>query len=76
MPTIDPEKWQRAKAIFYDAMDRAPADRDGFVIDACEGDALLVERFVRGVALHACGLGINGDGHFIPFFINGFCLIR
>src|ERR1700730_667008 len=27
------------------------------------GDALLVQRLVRGVALHTCRLGVNGDAH-------------
>src|SRR3954464_3638542 len=32
-------------------------------VDLLVGDALLVQRLVGGVALHACGLGVHGDGH-------------
>ena len=32
-------------------------------VDLVVGDALLVQRLVGGVALHACRLGVNGDAH-------------
>src|SRR6185437_5982678 len=32
-------------------------------VDLLVGDALLLQRLVGGVALHACRLGVHGDGH-------------
>src|SRR5579884_3242884 len=32
-------------------------------VDRLVGNALLVQRLVRGIALHTCGLGVHGDGH-------------
>jgi len=38
-----PEKWERAKSIFGDALDVEPAERHALVRDACSGDAELFE---------------------------------
>ncbi len=40
-PADDPERWERVKAVFLAALERPDADRSGFVVDACAGDAEL-----------------------------------
>src|SRR5918993_5221188 len=36
---MTPERWQQVKEIFHAALDRAPAERDSFLEEACAGDA-------------------------------------
>jgi eukaryotic-like serine/threonine-protein kinase len=44
------ERWQQLEDLFHAALDRAPADREAFVVGACGGDAGLrreVERLLH-----------------------------
>jgi eukaryotic-like serine/threonine-protein kinase len=44
------ERWHQLEDVFHAALERAPADREPFVVDACRGDAALrqeVERLLR-----------------------------
>src|SRR5436309_5335846 len=36
-----PERWESAKRLFHDALERPPADRDGFVREAAAADDAL-----------------------------------
>jgi non-specific serine/threonine protein kinase/serine/threonine-protein kinase len=45
------ERWQQLEDLFHAALDRAPADREAFVVDACRGDAGLRQEVDR--LLHA-----------------------
>jgi serine/threonine-protein kinase len=50
---VDPERWQRVKAILQGALERAGGERDGFLHEACGDDAALrdeVESLLAGVA--------------------------
>ena len=38
---MTPERWQQVKQIFQSAIDRPPAERDGFISEACAGDPEL-----------------------------------
>ncbi len=38
---MDPERWQRVNALFHAALERAPAERDAFLDEACAGDPAL-----------------------------------
>jgi eukaryotic-like serine/threonine-protein kinase len=38
---MTPERWQQVKQIFQSAIERSPAQRDGFVSEACAGDPAL-----------------------------------
>ena len=48
--TLDPQRWREIEAVFQDALERPEAERDGFVLAACEGDDELraeVESLLR-----------------------------
>src|ERR671922_318232 len=45
------ERWQQLEDLFHAALDRAPADREAFVVGACGGDAELRQEVER--LLHA-----------------------
>jgi eukaryotic-like serine/threonine-protein kinase len=45
------ERWQQLEDLFHAALDRAPADREAFVVGACGGDAGLRQEVER--LLHA-----------------------
>jgi eukaryotic-like serine/threonine-protein kinase len=45
------ERWQQLEDLFQAALDRAPADRESFVVGACAGDAGLRQEVER--LLHA-----------------------
>jgi serine/threonine protein kinase/Tol biopolymer transport system component len=51
---MKPERWQKVKEIFHAALDRPPADRSAFVLDACGGDEAL-RKEVESL--------ISSDGH-------------
>src|SRR2546421_11478033 len=38
---MKPERWQKVKEIFHAALDRPPADRSAFVLEACGVDEAL-----------------------------------
>jgi serine/threonine protein kinase/tetratricopeptide (TPR) repeat protein len=38
---VDPEKWERVKALFQSALERAPTEREGFLAQASGGDRSL-----------------------------------
>ena len=38
---MTPERWQQVKQIFQSAIERPPAERDGFISEACAGDPAL-----------------------------------
>lgn len=38
---MTPEQWQKVDEVFQGALDRAPHDRESFLDEACEGDAIL-----------------------------------
>jgi hypothetical protein len=38
---MEREKWQAVKEIFYSALQRAPAERGNFLVEACKGDEAL-----------------------------------
>ena len=44
---MTPERWQRVEEIFYAAVEREPAERMGFLDEACAGDSGYYERFFR-----------------------------
>jgi eukaryotic-like serine/threonine-protein kinase len=49
---MDPQHWQRLEALFFAALDIAPAGRDTFLDDACEGDAALRSELAAVLAAH------------------------
>jgi tetratricopeptide (TPR) repeat protein len=49
---MDPERWQRAEAVFEAALGHAAADRTAFLARACEGDEPLRKFVARLVAAH------------------------
>src|SRR5215510_5330765 len=38
---MTPERWQQVKQIFQSAIERSPAERDGFISEACANDPEL-----------------------------------
>lgn len=50
---MDAERWDRVKAIFQDAMEREPAERDALLSAACATDAELRAAVERLLAAHA-----------------------
>jgi eukaryotic-like serine/threonine-protein kinase len=38
---MTPERWQQVKQIFQSVIERPPAERDGFIAEACAGDSEL-----------------------------------
>lgn len=52
MMTHHGEKWQQAKAIFVDALDRDPEERDAFVRQACGDDLELTREVVSLLDAH------------------------
>src|SRR6185295_8360913 len=43
---MNPDRWESAKRLFHEALERPPADRDGFVRAAAAGDEALREEVV------------------------------
>ena len=43
---MNPDRWESAKRLFHEALERPPADRAGFVRDAAAGDDELCEEVV------------------------------
>jgi hypothetical protein len=41
---VTPERWQRVKEVLEGAWERGPRERDGFLDEACAGDAELRSR--------------------------------
>lgn len=56
---MTPERWQRIEEIFYAAVEREPAERMGFLDQACEGDSDLrknVQTLLNGDGRHGAFL--------------------
>jgi eukaryotic-like serine/threonine-protein kinase len=49
---MEREKWQAVKEIFYSALQRAPAERGNFLIEACKGDEALRRELDSLLASH------------------------
>ena len=47
---MNPDRWESAKRIFHDALERPPAERDQFVREAAAGDAQLRDEVVALLA--------------------------
>jgi serine/threonine-protein kinase len=47
---LTPERWERVQAVFHEALDRPPAEREAFVAGACGTDVALAAevRTLRG----------------------------
>ena len=43
---MNPDRWESAKRLFHDALERPPADRDGFVREATADDAALRDEVI------------------------------
>jgi hypothetical protein len=39
---MTPDQWQKVKELFQTALERAPAERQAFLVEACRGDEELV----------------------------------
>jgi serine/threonine-protein kinase len=50
---MNEQRWERVKAVFHEALDRAPTDRPAFVEQACGGDTILRAEVSRLLASHA-----------------------
>ena len=50
---MDPDRWERLNALFHQALERDPADRDAFLGEACAGDPALAAEVQGLVAAHA-----------------------
>lgn len=48
----DPADWERVKAVFQQALDRPPSEREAFVIDACGNDAGVRDEVQSMLAAH------------------------
>ena len=44
---MTPEKWQRIEKVFHAALDRAPADREAFLNEACGADSELRAEVIK-----------------------------
>src|SRR6266536_2420102 len=49
---MNADQWPRVKNIFHAAIERAPANRAAFVIEACGGDAAVRAEVERLIAAH------------------------
>jgi len=49
---VDPERWQRLNQIFHAALERPPAERRGFLRDACADDRPLISEIDSLLAAH------------------------
>ena len=49
---MNPDRWESAKRLFHDALERPPAARDGFVRDVADTDAALYDAPFRYVETH------------------------
>jgi hypothetical protein len=49
---MTPERWRRAKELFHEALERAPAERDRMLAEACAGDAELRAEVEALIAAH------------------------
>ncbi|MBX7218706.1 MAG: serine/threonine-protein kinase [Blastocatellia bacterium] len=49
---MTPERYQRISQIFQDALEYGPAQRDGFVAEACQGDPSLLDEVKVLLQLH------------------------
>jgi hypothetical protein len=49
---VDPERWNRLKDIFTQALDRPPAEREVWAVSACAGDEGLVQEIGALLAAH------------------------
>ena len=50
---MTPERYQRIKALFHSALERAPDERPAFLADACGGDAALLANVEALIAADA-----------------------
>ena len=50
---MDRDRWERLNALFHQALERDPADRDAFLGEACVGDPALAAEVQALVAAHA-----------------------
>ena len=56
---MNPERWQRIKELFHDAIERAPAERRAFLDAACAEDAQMRAEVESLVSAH------ERDGEFL-----------
>jgi serine/threonine-protein kinase len=47
---MDAARWDRLQALFHDAVDRPPAEREAFLRDACAGDPVLAQEVLDAIA--------------------------
>ena len=52
MSSLTPEKWQKAKEIFYAALQRSPAEREHFLDESCKNDDDLRDEVESLLAAH------------------------
>ena len=38
---LSPERWERVEALFFEALERAPEEREAFLADACAEEPTL-----------------------------------
>src|SRR5438093_7054550 len=55
------DRWESAKRLFHDALERPPADRDRFVRDAAGGDAALHDEVLALLSAHSRADAAFGD---------------
>jgi serine/threonine-protein kinase len=58
---MNPDRWQSAKQLFHDALERPPADRDGFVREATGDDAALRDQVIALLSAHTGADAAFGD---------------
>jgi serine/threonine-protein kinase len=49
---MTPERWQQIKAIFYEALERAPDERSSFIASACAGDEAARREISQLISVH------------------------
>jgi non-specific serine/threonine protein kinase len=57
---MDPERWRRIEQVYHSALERGAAEREGFLIEACQGDANL-RREVESLLEHNGSTGALVD---------------
>jgi serine/threonine-protein kinase len=55
MVSMDPQRWQRLESVFFEALERAPAERAAFLDAACEGDGIFRAEVEAVLAAHDDG---------------------
>jgi serine/threonine-protein kinase len=49
---MTPERWRQVKQIFQSAIERPPAERDGFISKACADDSALRSEIESLISSH------------------------